>query len=121
MQPWLPLTDDVADLNVAHERDAPGSLFNLYRRLIALRRGSPALHGGSYRAVAATGDVLAYMREADSERLLVALNLGAAPAVFTMPEMTGPVVLSSAADRAGEPIVGLLRLQPNEGVIVALG
>jgi alpha-glucosidase len=42
-----------------------------YRSLAALRRGSVALRRGGLRWVAAAGDVLAYMREAPGERLLV--------------------------------------------------
>ncbi len=51
--PWLPLTDDFAQRNVGAQRRDPGSLYNLYRRLIALRRAHRALATGSYRAVPA--------------------------------------------------------------------
>ena len=41
VEPWLPLPDDFATRNVASERADPASLYNLYRRLIALRRARP--------------------------------------------------------------------------------
>ena len=48
--PWLPLAGDFAGGNVAAERADPASLFNLYRRLIALRRVRPALTRGDLSA-----------------------------------------------------------------------
>ncbi len=38
VEPWLPLADDFATVNVARQRADPASLYNLYRRLIAARR-----------------------------------------------------------------------------------
>jgi alpha-glucosidase len=76
VQPWLPLAEDAATCNVATQRSDFASLYNLYRRLIAFRRKSPALTGGSYRPLVAADDVLAYIREADGEQVLVALNFG---------------------------------------------
>ena len=80
-EPWLPLAQDFATRNVAAERADPASLFNLYRRLLtAARARAPALTRGTYRHSLRRGDVLAYLREADGERLLVALNFGRWPA-----------------------------------------
>jgi len=45
-------------------------LFEQYRRLIALRRSSPALARGGLRYVYVDDDVIAYVREARDERLL---------------------------------------------------
>ena len=74
--PWLPLHDDWQKRNVATERDDPQSLLTFHRRLLAMRRASPALSIGHYVAVEAEGDVLAYERHHDDERLLIVLNLG---------------------------------------------
>ena len=45
-EPWLPLVDP-ATRNVAAQAADPASLLALYRRLIATRRGSPALRRGT--------------------------------------------------------------------------
>src|SRR5919198_758685 len=45
--PWLPIAADYQTVNVAVERDDPASMLTLYRRLIALRRATPALAVGS--------------------------------------------------------------------------
>ena len=118
--PWLPLADDFAGNNVACQRADPASLFNLYRRLIALRRVRPALRRGAYRPLEADGDVLAYIRETEGDRLLVALNFGSGQAALTIPS-SGTVLLSSNAGRDGESVRYSLALQADEGVIVALG
>ena len=40
-EPWLPFAPDHERVNVAAQRDDPGSLLSLYRDLLALRRTSP--------------------------------------------------------------------------------
>lgn len=40
-EPWLPIGDDIAECNVAAQREDGRSLLALYRRLIALRGGEP--------------------------------------------------------------------------------
>jgi alpha-glucosidase len=72
--PWLPIGDRA--VNVAAQREDPGSTLTLHRRLLALRRDSPALAAGAYEPVQADGDVLAYLRTGGDGRWLVALNLG---------------------------------------------
>jgi alpha-glucosidase len=118
--PWLPLAEGFARNNVAGQRSDPASLFNLYRRLIALRSARPALSRGAYRPLEADGDVLAYIRETEDDRLLVALNFGGGQAALTIPS-PGTVLLSSNAGRDGESLRYSLALQADEGVIVALG
>ncbi len=118
--PWLPLAEDFAGNNVAGQRAAPVSLFKLYRRLIALRRRRPALSQGAYRPLEADGDVLAYIREAGGDRVLVALNFGGGQAVLTIPS-PGTVLLSSSGGRNGEGVAHSLALRGHEGAIVALG
>jgi alpha-glucosidase len=120
VEPWLPLTEDFARRNVASERGDPGSLYNLYRRLIALRRAHAALATGSYRPVAAQGDVFAYIREQGGEHFLVALNFGAEPASVALPEGEGTVVLAALGGRNGERVRGRLNLVGNDGVLIKL-
>jgi alpha-glucosidase len=114
--PWLPVTADHADRNVEAQLADPGSLLNLYRALLALRKGSAALRSGSYESVDSPDDVLAYRREAGAEDLLVALNLGDEPATVAA---TGTVLQSTVAGRTG-PVSGRVALAPREGVVAAL-
>ena len=75
---WLPVPPTASQYNVAAEQADPNSIFNFYKRVIALRREFPALHDGSYVAVNRNDpNVLAYLRsEKDgSNPILVALNM----------------------------------------------
>jgi alpha-glucosidase len=118
--PWLPVADDCTRVNVEVLREQPASLLSLYRDLIRLRRSEAALVEGSYRALPAQGDVLAYVREAGGRRLLVALNLGPEPAAVPGPEVRGTVVLGTHPTRELSRIAGSVSLAPHEGVIVRL-
>jgi alpha-glucosidase len=119
---WLPLAADSAMSNTESARADPASLFNLYRRLIALRRAQPALSRGAYRPLAYTQNLLAFERAVDGERLVVALNFAAgASDNLMLPEAcTGVVLLSTAPRRAGEAIIEPVTLRPHEGLIILL-
>jgi neopullulanase len=65
--------------------------FRCYRDLIRLRRASPALCHGRLTHLVADATTYTFLREHAGERLVVALNLGAMPAVLRV-----------AADRVGQ-------------------
>jgi alpha-glucosidase len=117
VSPWLPVANDYARFNVATERADPTSILTLYRHLIELRRASPALTHGAYRAVTCTDNVLAYERVESGQRLVVALNFDSQPKEVRLPSWAGNRVLLSTSvlpRHISAPIV----LQPDEGVIV---
>jgi alpha-glucosidase len=79
---WLPIPPSVAQYNVAVEEQDPDSIFNFYKRVIALRRDVPALRDGMYVAVNRDDpNVLAYLRKGtnSADSVLVALNMTAQP------------------------------------------
>ncbi|MFV0622392.1 alpha-amylase family glycosyl hydrolase [Sphingomonas sp. ac-8] len=118
-RPWLPLNPDRATRNVAAQRGDGGSLLTLYRRLLALRRATPALSVGSWHPVVAEGTLLAYERREGDTRLLVVLNLGAMPLRMTVPEWAagfGPL-LSTHVEPA-VPIDGTFDVRGNEAMIL---
>ena len=119
--PWLPLSMDAALRNVASQRADVGSLYNLYRRLIATRCASAALTRGSYRLLAATDEVLSYLREAGDQRVMVALNFGTTPAVVSMPGGKGTVLVFTDPSREPENATGSVLLTGGAGVVIALG
>ncbi len=114
-EPWLPLSKDIALVNVATEREDTASMLSLYRALITLRRARPELALGGYRLVSVADDLLVYAREHQDQRLLVALNLGMASVSL---EVRGRVLLSTFMDRQAEVIDGLLGLRGAEGVVI---
>ncbi|MFN5488738.1 MAG: DUF3459 domain-containing protein, partial [Bradyrhizobium sp.] len=118
--PWLPLAQDYASDNVARLEAARGSILDLYKALIALRRKLPQLVHGSYEPVAAHGDVLLFRRRAAEGVAVIALNFGAAPASVSSSAIgfSNEVLLSTFMDRQGEKVEGVLDLRANEGVIL---
>src|SRR6185312_11757493 len=123
-KPWLPVAADAAQVNVESQRDDQGSILTLYCRLIALRRGEPALEVGRFEPVRVEGDVLAYVRRSrkDESDFLVALNLGSRPHALRGlgNSSRGTIALSTHLDRAGETVGEELALRADEGVIVRL-
>jgi alpha-glucosidase len=121
-EPWLPLADNYQAVNVAVQQADPHSMLTLTRRLVDLRRRSPALSVGSYAEVEAPGDLLTYVREAEGEKMLVVLNFGDAEVAWTPPEEvgTGLVVLSTRLD-GPRRLDGALTVRSNEGMVIRVG
>ena len=121
-EPWLPLSSTFREINLAGERDDDTSLYQLVRRLIRLRRSSPALLSGSYQPLLASGDLLLYARAWRRDRLLIALNLGSEPTAVTFPSHTlaGRLLVSSFGDRDDEPVLGTIHLRGDEGAVIDL-
>jgi len=116
-RPWLPVSADSADVNVESELEDRQSILNMYRRLLELRRGSPALRIGSYIShPASTESVLAYGRESDDETATVVLNLSSEHQKVSVG--SGDVVFSTHDPDVGEPSKNDLDLAPFEGVIL---
>jgi alpha-glucosidase len=119
-EPWLPLHSDWQCLNVATQQDEPGSIYNLYRCLLQLRRASPVLTHGEYRALDDTpAAVYGYLREYGGDRLLVLLNFeGESKQVTSVSFDYGAVLLSTGLDREGVESLHSFALRPHEGVII---
>ena len=120
--PWLPLSADHHLINVAVQREDPHSLLTLTRRLIELRRSTLALTTGSYLPIEGVPDgCFVYLRQASSQRYLVALNFSGQEQTLKLSEMGhGRIVLSTYLDRE-EPIdLALLRLRSDEGSVIEL-
>jgi glycosidase len=98
--PWFDFAPGKETANVAAESGDPGSLLSWYRRLIHVRHSSAALRAGSLKLLSsADQSVLAYVREAGKERVLVVHNLSggeveAGP--FDVPGSRAEALLASA-------------------------
>jgi alpha-glucosidase len=73
---WLPWPPDAGQRNAAVLRADEQSLLHLYRRLLAHRRASPALHGGVTSWLEAPDYVLAFQRVFEGDRWTVLVNFG---------------------------------------------
>jgi alpha-glucosidase len=118
-EPWLPIPSEHRANNAEAQAADPFSMLNLYRRLSALRGAEPALAVGSFRLLSADQRILAYERQDEERRLRVALNLSPEPAEWEIGAEGGSVLLSTGLDREGEDLGSVVRLEPNEGLIIA--
>ena len=76
--PWLPVTDDYREVNVARERSRSPSILSYYRRLIALRGETVALRSGTYTLHCPDDEQLfVYTRTGTDRRVVVAINVSA--------------------------------------------
>jgi alpha-glucosidase len=122
-EPWLPIAKDAATRNVESEQASETSMLSFTKRLLALRRTERALSTGAYRTIPASGNLLAYLREGDGRRFLVALNLGAERATLVPPKripIAGEVVEGTLPRRRRKLISGSIELEANEGLIALL-
>jgi maltose alpha-D-glucosyltransferase/alpha-amylase len=105
-QLYLPVDPDPRRPDVATQRADEGSLLHLVRRLIALRRGTPALQPPATTEVLHVGYPFVYLRGGSH---LVVVNPGAAPARATIAdrrparhlEVSGVSVEQGIVDCAG--------------------
>ena len=120
--PWLPVSADSTERNVAVQNEKPTSILNLYRRLIWYRKGSPALLSGSFRAVdAGLDECLVYRREHPTGQCLIALNFTGRTRNLSLPDNgNGQLVISTYLDRHETISSTNFTLRPNEGVIIEL-
>jgi alpha-glucosidase len=118
---WLPFSHDASVRNVEILKEDSGSILNLYRNLIQLRRSHLALSIGDFQNLHTEGELLVYERLHGGERLLVALNFGREPHPLPLSgdETHARVLLSTGLDRASGGVVAPT-LEANEGVVLAV-
>jgi alpha-glucosidase len=89
-KPWLPIPPSASTYNVESEGKDPNSIFNTYKRLLALRRSDPALRDGTQVNIGNDPHVFAFLRQSGDRRVIVALNMGAHERAFGLkPEEIG--------------------------------
>jgi glycosidase len=118
-EPWLPVGRDHAIRNVQSQLRDPDSHLNLYRRLLALRRGSAALRTGSYLPVdQVPAECFVFERSQGTERVLVAVNFSAEPRSIDAAGLAGRIAVSTRRANEGNAVEGALHLLPYEAVVV---
>ena len=133
VEPWLPIPDDHALVNVASQSADERSPLHLVRRLLTLRREEPALAVGGYRRLPDTpAGCLAYDREHAGRTMTVVLNFAdeavavdvGAAAGGARPGRAGsapvpPHVVLETLDGAARVAGGTLHLAPRAGAVLA--
>lgn len=97
--PWIPVNENHTRINVAAQKGVPGSVWETYRALIALRK-DPAyretiVYGRTEPYLEEQRGLMAYFRRGEGQDLLVIGNCQAEPRDVPLP---GPVVRSLLPD-----------------------
>jgi oligo-1,6-glucosidase len=99
--PWLAINPDHTQVNAALEVGDPGSVFEHYRRLIALRHSDPVVTDGDFELLLPDHPVIwAFLRRTADAELLVAANFSAGVTAVRL-----PLAPSQAGDWAAAPVV----------------
>ncbi len=123
VQPWLPLSPDYAQRNVAVESSDPRSMLSFFRALVTLRQSSAALTIGDYAAVdTGVATLFAYTRTHGDERLLVVLNFAGSTHRIDLSALgkDGEILLSTGMESVGKVRLRALYVVGNEGMVLRL-
>lgn len=114
VEPWLPF-GDLGSWNVAEQRGRKGSTLSFCHDLIAARRERPRPRRGEMRWLPSPEAVLAWSRGGAQATVV---NLGGESA--TLDGIAGRITVATDRTRAGETVLGSVRLAPRSGVLVNL-
>jgi oligo-1,6-glucosidase len=120
--PWIAVNPDHVDVNAAAQVGREDSVFEHYRRLIALRHADPVVIDGEFELLLPEHPAIwAFVRRGQDAELLVAANFSADPVSAVLPlERAGwadaEVVLASHPDRSPRQLPELA-LAPWESVV----
>jgi alpha-glucosidase len=72
--PWLPFPPDAGIRSAEAQRDDPASVLHLYRRMLAARKGSPALQLGTIELLPSPEGILVWHRVSGRDERVVAVS-----------------------------------------------
>ena len=84
-EPWLPVAPEHLAKAANRSIDDPASMLAHYKGLLTFRRAHPALRTGAIEMLDAPPDTLAFMRSADSERVICLFNLSSTHIRYDVP------------------------------------
>ena len=124
VETWLPVNPNyAAGINVADQLDAPDSLLNFYRRMLWMRKETPALLAGDYEPLhAEAADYFAFLRRTGEQICLVVLNFSAHThtLAFELEAERAQLIFSSRERAAEMDNLSAVEIAPFEIYIAAL-
>jgi alpha-glucosidase len=93
--PWLPVNPDYLVRNVTTQLKNPASLLSFCKKLIALRRASPALRRGAFHPWLSKHGVLSFLRITEEQTILVVMNFSSRWRKFAIPNGRWEPLLSN--------------------------
>ena len=119
VEPWLPVADDSSVRNVKGQMAHSGSMLQLTRKLLLLRKGERALHAGIYQSLPSNEGVFAYLRSDKEVEFVIVLNFTGKRLVWEIPtSYVLEPVLSTYMDEEVKVDADIVQLRPNEGIVL---
>ncbi|MBO5286242.1 MAG: alpha-glucosidase [Clostridia bacterium] len=85
-KPWLKVNPRYKDINLEKDLTSKNSIFNYYKKLIAMRKDCPAIVDGSLEFILEDSEqIVAYLRKCMRQTLLIVANYSDKEASFKMP------------------------------------
>jgi len=107
--PWLPIPDSHRKRAVAAQEPDERSVLNTTRAFLNWRRERQALRIGDLAFLRGTGDVLAFERRTEADRLLCLFNLGGTPQRY---RASGPLLDAGFESEGVQVVDRTVRLPP---------
>lgn len=108
--PWLPVNKNYTTVNVAKEKMDDDSVLNWYISLKELRDTNDVIKNGIYRELMADSeDIFAYVRENNSEKLVILLNFTERLLDYSLPEVELDDKAIALISNSKDTKIGVLR------------
>ncbi|KAK3111322.1 hypothetical protein LTR53_013545 [Teratosphaeriaceae sp. CCFEE 6253] len=125
-KPWMRVHDDYPEWNVAKQIDDPESVLSFWKSMLAFRKKHLSCTYGYYTLLSPDDErVFSYIKEYQSERLLVVLNFTKEPVTYGLPEKAGDVrkitdFIGNRSSTLPDLDSQKIELRPYEGYVIAM-
>ena len=124
-KPWLPVPPSAQTYNVETESKDPNSIFNTYKKLLALRKTNVALRDGTQEDIDEKDpNVYAFLRRSGNQTVLVALNMSGKPQTVKLDweshGVHGTLVPLYESGETGQDKSNVINLGPFAAVVAEL-
>lgn len=119
-KPWMAVNPNYTDINVEAQTADPESVLSYYRQMIKIRKKHDTLIYGSYVDLSPDdGNIYAYKREYNREKILIVLNFSDDDAIYFLPDNLAPkkLLISNTSGTLPDE-AGKILLAPWEGNII---
>ncbi len=121
-EPWLPVHKNFETINIQNLENEQGSILNLYKKLIQLRRDYPSLSMGEWKPkIKGENGLISYYRIYKNRKIQVILNFtGNKKTYKNGKEVFWKVLLSTQRRQTNDVDFNHFELLPYEGIILKL-
>lgn len=114
-EPWLMLNPNYPQINVENSLKDENSIYHFYKKIIALKKETPALCYGEFVPLVTGGNLMAFVRTFGNEEYTIILNLSK-KRIKNPLFLRGPVIVTNY--EGADNYEGKAMLEPFEGAVI---